>query len=195
MRRKIKNMKEARRGLKFPLMLSLCISLFSAGSPAAFGHPEPSNKEPANSMTDKRNDIRARAEAQRHKANERAVKRRTEVNERREKHKQEAELKRIERQKVTEKYLNFKSELLTLLQQDGVIETADESVKIEYVDGAPIANSVNLSKYFGKKYEALWSAHGRLKTDRSSLNIAPGYFELKEVTEEGRSHHFVMQTN
>lgn len=195
MKHKTTDRTKRRHGLNPVLVTSLCACLFSAVSLPTFAHPEPSNTPKAESMTDKHKDMRARAKAQREKANERAAKRRAEANERREKHKQEAALRRAERQKVTDKYLVFKTELLALLKQDGVIASEDEPVEIEYVDGDPIANSVNLTENFGDKYKALWDEHGRSTTDHSVIRIRPGSYEIKERTESGGSHHFVMQTD
>ena len=184
--------------LKPAVIAFLCAGLISAGSELANAHPEPSvtdsKAERVKQMTEKRNLIRAKSQKRTEEARERAAIARENANKSRELQKEKSVLRRLENEKKREIHLAFKTELLTMLQDDGVISSEHEAVEITYNSGHPILNDIDLSARFGDKYENLWAAHDRLMSDSSYLNISDGSYELREITKDGASHHFVMQT-
>ena len=201
------NEKPKQNRLTFPLSVALkpaviaflCAGLISAGSELANAHPEPSVKdskaERVKQMTEKRNLIRAKSQKRAEEARERAATARENANKRRELNKEKRALSRIENEKNREKHLAFKAELLTMLQDDDVINSEYETVEITYDAGHPILNEIDLSARFGDKYVNLWAAHDRIISDASYLNIVDGSYEIREITNDGVSYHFLMQAS
>ena len=181
------------------LIALFSVGLFSMTSTQAYGHPLKSDTNPATErlekMKNKHEQTRKRAEEQRNKAQERSSALRKEAAERRELHKQENIKRRAKTEEKKAKHLTFKTELLSMLLNDEIITSEKDAITILYSDGDPIANGVNLTVQFGDKYKALWLDHNRAISEQSYLNIMPGSYEIREITEDGGSHHFVIQTN
>ena len=177
----------------------LCAGFFSIVSTQVYSHPHKSNNDPATDglkeMKNKYEQMRKRTEEQRIKAQERSSALRKEAKERRVLRKQESIKRREEAEEKKAKHLTFKTKLLSMLLNDNVIISKKDAVTITYSDGDPIANGINLTAQFGDKYKALWSNHNRTISEQSYLNIMLGSYEIREVTKDGGSHHFVTQIN
>ena len=82
-----------------------------------------------------------------------------------------------------------------MIRFNASIFDVNEVINISYFGGDPIANDINLSEQFGDKYKTLWGEHNRIISEQSYLNIMPGSYEIREITEDGMSRHLTMQTN
>jgi len=177
----------------------LCAGLFTVAATQAYSHPPKPNSDPKTEdieeVKNKHEAMRKKAEERRIKAQERSSTVRKEAEDRRELRKQETIKRREEAEERKAKHLTFKTELLSMLLNDNVIISKKDAVTITYSDGDPIANGINLTAQFGDKYKALWFNHNRKISEQSYLNIMPGSYEIREITEDGGSHHFVTQTN
>ena len=177
----------------------LCIGLFTMASNQAYSHPHKSNsdlkREGLEEVKNKHEAMREKAEEQRLKLQERRSELRKEALERREAHKQKNNKRRAQTEEKKAEHLSFKNQLLSMLAADGIISTEKEGVNIRYFEGDLIANGINLSEQFGDEYKALWADYNRVVSDQSYINITAGSYEIREITEDGASHHFVMQTN
>ncbi len=177
----------------------LCLGLFGMTATQAYSHPHKSNKdskkEGIKEVQNKQDDIRKKVEDRRIELEERRAALRKDAAERRKLREQESAKRRAEADVKKAEHLAFKNQLLSMLVTDGVISTDKEDVSIKYFDSDLIANGVNLSEQFGDKYKTLWTQYNRVVSDQSYLNIKLGSYELREITEDGKSHHFVMQTN
>ena len=140
-------------------------------------------------MTDKRSLI----EAKRKEHRERVAKLRQEANERRELQKQKAALHRAANEQQKTKYMAFKTDLVDMLKSDGVIVSNNETIKITYNEGHPVINGINLSARYGNKYQDLWRRYERVMSDDSYINILAGSYEIREISDDGASFHFLMQ--
>lgn len=175
------------------------VALCSLAPMMAQGQPEKADEDHAltreDIITERRDDMHAKANLQREQAKERAAAIRHEAVERRKMQQLKAAARREETNKQKEQAMAFKVRLLDMLIDDGVIATDVDLVDVTYLKGDVVANTINVSVQFGEKYTDLWTEYDRVISDQSYLKITPGTYEIKEITEDGSSHHFVMQSN
>ncbi len=193
------NMRQSKL-FKITLGVSLMAVLSSFTNDAQSELPKPPEpKTPSHTTQPLEDELINRHITSRHEqAKNRAAKLRAKTKAQREKRKAEIANRRAAHQakinKDRTRHMEFKTKLLSMLKTDGIISTAEDRVKITYQDDDILANEVNVSERFDKKYGALWDHYNRVRTPESYILIEPHTYEIREVKATGQNYHFQMQT-
>ncbi len=143
-------------------------------------------------MSDKANASQNRAQTLREAAKARAQARKAEIEDRR-------KAQRAKTDALRARHEDFKSDLLAMLIEDGLIETQNElsayDVKATYKSGDILINGSNVSQRFDGRYETLWTQYNRVISDPSYIHISPNSYEIREVNASGGNYHYQAQSN
>ncbi|MEP1229217.1 MAG: hypothetical protein ABJG88_00935 [Litorimonas sp.] len=158
----------------------------------------PPNEEPISqihegpSVTDQHNNARVRAQKLRDQSRARIEKRKAEAYTRR-------AAQQTTRDEARKLHNDFKSDLLAMLLEDGLIDKQDYpseyDVKFTYISADIIMNDTNLSKRFEQRYEMLWKRYNRVISDPSYIVITPNSYEIRESPPSGGNYHYKAQFN